>query len=417
MRLPPGSAAKGVVCFASKRSSTGSLVGIVAAAVVGASHFRDHFLAPGIDKLVVVSVDGKQKAISTSASDVAGVLKDAGYTVSAHDTVAPAPAAPLSSGSQIVLNRGRLLNLQVNGKPKDVWTTAATVDVALTQLGYTPAVYTSVARSTVLPLGVTAIVIRTPKPVVVVADGKKRNVTTTEATVAGVLSTLGVKLEQKDRVKPALTAHVKIKTRIVITRVKNGKLTVTEAVAYPVTQKPDAKMTVNQRKVLRAGVQGSAKVTYAVTYVNGKVTKRTVVARKVVTKPKAQIVKVGTKPLPQKRLAAVAAAPAATAGGGASPQEAMTIALKVVRARGWKDSAFNCLAQIWGHESGWRVNAGSAGGTYGIPQANPGSKMASAGADWQTNARTQINWGLSYIVAKFGTPCGAWDSWQIHGWY
>jgi hypothetical protein len=73
---------------------------------------------------------------------------------------------------------------------------------------------------------------------------------------------------------------------------------------------------------------------------------------------------------------------------------------------------------LWNKESGWRVNAYNSGsGAYGIPQALPGSKMASAGADWQTNAATQIKWGLGYIKGRYGTPCGAWGHSQSVGWY
>jgi hypothetical protein len=56
-------------------------------------------------------------------------------------------------------------------------------------------------------------------------------------------------------------------------------------------------------------------------------------------------------------------------------------------------------------------------GAYGIPQALPGSRMASAGPDWQNNAATQIRWGLEYIKGTYGSPCGAWDHEQATGWY
>ena len=67
----------------------------------------------------------------------------------------------------------------------------------------------------------------------------------------------------------------------------------------------------------------------------------------------------------------------------------------MVAARGWSDSDFSCLVTMWDHESGWRVNATNPyTGAYGIPQALPGSKMATVGPDWQTNPATQITWGL-----------------------
>jgi hypothetical protein len=100
------------------------------------------------------------------------------------------------------------------------------------------------------------------------------------------------------------------------------------------------------------------------------------------------------------------------------PGSAQATAYKMVTARGWGDDQFACLVALWNKESGWRVNAYNASsGAYGIPQALPGSKMGSAGADWETNAATQISWGLGYIGGRYGTPCGAWNHSQSVGWY
>lgn len=100
------------------------------------------------------------------------------------------------------------------------------------------------------------------------------------------------------------------------------------------------------------------------------------------------------------------------------PGSAQAIAYDMVRARGWGDAEFSCLVALWNKESGWRVNAyNGSSGAYGIPQALPGNKMASAGADWETNPATQIAWGLGYIGGRYGTPCGAWSHSQSVGWY
>ncbi len=120
----------------------------------------------------------------------------------------------------------------------------------------------------------------------------------------------------------------------------------------------------------------------------------------------------------------VAAKSAASSGGRApsaavpDPGSAQAIAHDKVVARGWGEDQFNCLVSLWNKESGWRVNAAnSSSGAYGIPQALPGSKMASAGADWETNAGTQIEWGLGYVSGRYGTPCGAWAHSVDNGWY
>jgi hypothetical protein len=100
------------------------------------------------------------------------------------------------------------------------------------------------------------------------------------------------------------------------------------------------------------------------------------------------------------------------------PGSAKGYAYGAVAARGWGEDQYNCLVSLWNRESGWRVNAmNSSSGAYGIPQSLPGSKMASAGADWETNAATQIDWGLGYISGRYGTPCGAWAHSEDAGWY
>jgi hypothetical protein len=96
-----------------------------------------------------------------------------------------------------------------------------------------------------------------------------------------------------------------------------------------------------------------------------------------------------------------------------SPRE---IARAQLAARGWS-SQYGCLDSLWTRESGWRTTAANPSGAYGIPQALPGSKMASAGADWRTNPATQIRWGLSYIASTYGSPCAAWSHSQSNGWY
>jgi hypothetical protein len=108
-------------------------------------------------------------------------------------------------------------------------------------------------------------------------------------------------------------------------------------------------------------------------------------------------------------------APAAAMAASGSPQQ---IAQAMLASFGWSSGQFSCLDPLWAHESGWSVTAYNSGsGAYGIPQALPGSRMASAGPDWQTNAATQIRWGLEYIKGTYGSPCAAWDHEQATGWY
>ncbi len=115
----------------------------------------------------------------------------------------------------------------------------------------------------------------------------------------------------------------------------------------------------------------------------------------------------------QQRVAAERAAFLATPAG------AQATAREMAASRyGWGDDQFSCLVNLWERESNWNVNSYNASsGATGIPQALPGEKMATAGADWQTNPATQIAWGLGYIAAAYGTPCSAWGHSESYNWY
>jgi hypothetical protein len=100
-----------------------------------------------------------------------------------------------------------------------------------------------------------------------------------------------------------------------------------------------------------------------------------------------------------------------------NPGTAQSIAYGLLASFGFSTSQFSCLQSLWNRESGWSYDAENPSGAYGIPQSLPGSKMASAGADWQTNPRTQIIWGLGYIKNVYGSPCAAWNFELANNYY
>jgi hypothetical protein len=94
------------------------------------------------------------------------------------------------------------------------------------------------------------------------------------------------------------------------------------------------------------------------------------------------------------------------------------IARGMLRHFHWSTRQFPYLNRLWARESGWNVHAlNPYSGAAGIPQAVPGSKMASAGPNWRNNAKTQIRWGLRYIRDRYGSPRAAWDHEASVGWY
>ena len=140
----------------------------------------------------------------------------------------------------------------------------------------------------------------------------------------------------------------------------------------------------------------------------------------------------------EKAAAAAAAAEAAAAEAAAEEQaardaedaradeEASRSAVRDPRSaaqamlgdHGWSSDQFGCLESLWEKESNWDPNAANpTSSAYGIPQALPGSKMSSAGSDWETNPITQISWGLGYIEDRYGSPCSAWSHSQSNNWY
>jgi hypothetical protein len=126
---------------------------------------------------------------------------------------------------------------------------------------------------------------------------------------------------------------------------------------------------------------------------------------------------------PKKALTAAALAAATTGlvltsapaqAATTSASSAQSVAHKMIPSA----AQYNAFSKIVEHESGWNVTAtNSSSGAYGLVQALPGSKMASAGSDWKTNAATQIKWGLDYMNSRYGSPTAAWSFWQSNGWY
>jgi uncharacterized protein YabE (DUF348 family) len=283
-----------------RRSLKYGLYGAVLAGVTVATTAA--FASPDHSKSLTLVVDGKSKPLSTDAGDVSGALAAAGYRLAAHDLVAPAPHSVLKDGETIVLKRGRLLHLDVDGHRKDVWTTAPTVAQALGALGYSQADYVSVSRSQRLPLDATSLVVRSPKQVTVVHDHKKQQVTTTDVTVADVLHSLNLDLGKRDRVRPTMSTTIGDGTKIVVQRVDIRHQARTRTLGYSTVRHSDQSMFQGQTKVTTPGREGAERIVYQLVFVDGKQVGRTVMSRHVVRQPRTQVEAFGTKHRPQPQV-------------------------------------------------------------------------------------------------------------------
>lgn len=319
-------------------------------------------------KTVNLSIDGQVQQITTLTNSVDGVLQDAKVRIGDHDIVAPGLDAAIASGSTIVIDRGRLVTVTVDGKPTQKWTTARTVDEAMNQLGLDDKKYeVSADRSRTIGLdgisltaqaitsvhlidrGKAATDVRTPVKTVdallkergiTLGANDRMNVKATDeltngmtiviralpvisltvgtapATaavvdapdVAGLLAAKGVTLGANDQVKPSPETLLAPDMQVVVTRVEKQRVENTVAIPQPAAEKvDDDTLYQGTTKVRTAGVDGQVKVVSENTIVNGSQTSSVEISRETIKEPVREVVRVGTKERP--------AAPEAPAGG------------------------------------------------------------------------------------------------------
>jgi uncharacterized protein YabE (DUF348 family) len=360
----------------------------------------------GLHKSVTVEVDGSAVEVSAFGRTVGQVLSAGDIAVGEHDLVAPGLDETVSDGAQIVVRHGREIDVEVDGQQRTVWTTALTVGEAVEGLGLrddetllSASRSASVTREDLLRVS-------TQKTIHLAVDGQVIDGVTSAGTVRDALREIGLVLNEGDRVSVPLDATATDGLVVLVTRAATSGETVTEAVPFTEQEVEDPTLVKGTREVETPGRAGVRTTTYSTATVGGAVVDRQVVASAVTVEPVTQVVKVGTMEL------------ASGVDITVSPGSAQELGKAMAAERGWGDDQFACLLQLWNKESGWRVDAENrSSGAYGIPQALPGSKMASIAADWRTNPATQITWGLNYVAGRYSTPCGAWSKFQSQGWY
>ena len=153
-------------------------------------------------------------------------------------------------------------------------------------------------------------------------------------------------------------------------------------------------------KVVQEGQNGIKEITYKVKYKNDIEIERTQISEVIIKEPVNKVVQVTLK---------------VSSRAGAAAQ---AYAQQKCYNYGWSDEDYYNLVLLWNKESRWNMYAQNrSSGAYGIPQALPASKMASAGSDYLTNYQTQVNWGLNYIRQRYGNPSAAYAHSQVKGWY
>ena len=334
------------------------LAGLVAGSVAWAS----------FSKTVTLTVDGTATSVSTRAGSVADVLVDADVSVGDHDTLAPSADSAISDGGEIVLNRGRLLTLTVDGAEREIWVTARSVDDALDQLGYREDdIYVSASRSERLPLEGLALVLRLPKQVGIFVDGKALSVVTTAPHVSALLDEQNITLAATDRTSMYGDQPLLSGMKLTITRIRYQEVQETRPIARKVVERADDTLFEGESEVIEEGADGAQVLTIRITRTDGVETARTTLATKVTKAPVDKVVAVGSKVRPQPQASPPPPAGGGGGGGGAPPPPSST-------GLNW-----DALAQC---ESGgnWSINTGN--GYYGGLQFDKGTWDAYGGQQY-----------------------------------
>ncbi len=252
-------------------------------------------------KTVSVTVDGQVQEVGTLSGSVEGALDSAGLTISEHDTVAPAVDTAISDGSQIVVERGRLLTLTIDGQTREVWTTATTVEEALAELGQNPAAFQlSADRSREISLDGLALSAETLYSASVSDGGAAAtSVTSAADTVGEFLTAQGITLGALDTVSPDASTALSNGLVITVTRVAKTSVVEEAEVAQPADQQvEDSSLEAGSTTVTQQGSAGKDQVTYEVTTTNGAETAKTEVSRTALSPAQATVIAVGTKAAP-----------------------------------------------------------------------------------------------------------------------
>lgn len=265
----------------------------------------------------------------------------------------------------------------------------------------------------------------------VVIDGQTKIVTSDTAftDVKSVLEAGNITLGKGDTVSPSLDSAVDETTTITITSANSDVVTEDSDIDFNTVTKEDASLPAGTTKVESEGAKGVMETVSLVQKSGDTVTSKNTLSSYVKTAPQDRVVLVGTGSTSSSTSGSSSSTTGTSGSTGSSSSSSslgvttpasdmQTWAHDYLLSSGYTEDDFTALVFIISHESGWRVDATNASsGAYGLPQALPGSKMASAGADWATNYQTQIKWFVGYCNQRYGGITNAYQYWQVHHSY
>ena len=272
------------------------------------------------EKTATLVVDGETRTVDFRGDTAGDVLAAAGLEAGKRDSLVPAAGSAVEDGDEVALRRARELELVVDGTPKTVWVTAASVDEALDQVGLGErGLALSASRSRDIPLQGMTLAVSTPKAFTVQVDGRSMARTTTVGTVGEALAQAGVTVDGDDRLSHDRAAALADGLAVKVVRVDKDHVHREIAVPNATERREDAGLVEGQTRVVVAGSNGLVRRTFERTFLDGALASSAEIAKTTVSAPVTRVVAVGTKPAPAPVRASRdrAPAPSSSSGGGA----------------------------------------------------------------------------------------------------
>ncbi|MEK7059717.1 MAG: G5 domain-containing protein [Patescibacteria group bacterium] len=374
-----------------------------------ASHTNN--LPPPHDaKIVIISHDHEQQTVPTKEATVGSLLQKLHITLHEGDVVEPAQSTPIAQ-DQFRINIYRAVPVQViDGDKKTYAFSASKTSRAIAQQAGTTLfpedIITTVPTNNFLTGGSIGeqVIVDRATPVNVDLYGTQVVLRTHAKTVAGLIKEKKIKLADKDQIVPALDTPITPDQRLSFIRTGTKVETVTETIATPIQTINDPSLAYGTNAVRQQGSAGQQVVTYQISIVNNVETGRSIIQKVVTKQPVTQVVVIGSSLSGIKGDMALA---------GISPSDYQYADYIISHESGW------CPTKAQGQYGGCPPYSGSVPsyGGYGLCQSTPGSKMASAGADWATNPITQLRWCSGYAVGRYGSWAAAYSHWlSYHNW-
>lgn len=385
--------------------SLGLLVGMVTGLVVIFKPARQTLAT----RVVIVSHDGVEQTVPSNEPTVGTLIKKLNIAINEGDVIEPAPTTKIEQ-DDFRINIYRAVPVQIvdNGHVTFTYSAATTSRSITKQAGI--AAY---PEDTLTTQPVTnfvkqraigeQVVIDRATPVAVNLYGTNITMRTHAKTVGELMKDRGIKLAKDDTLTPAANTIITASMPIYIDRHGVRVETVTEDIAMPTQTIDDNSLAYGTSAVRQQGSPGKKTTTYQIQLQNGQEVGRVAIQTVVTQQPVTQIVVRGTSLSGIKGDMALA---------GISPGDYNYVDYIVSHESGW------CPTKAQGEHTCPAVpdNQYTSGG-YGLCQATPGTKMATAGSDWATNPVTQLRWCNGYAVGRYGSWGAAYNHWlSYHNW-